>query len=276
VGILEQPYAGDDRACRARELPRLGEADSDSHGPGRERPDDRDDLDDAREDADQDPVRQADCPEGEREHRGHERDQEHLAADVGAELEVDQLPRVPDDLPMPAGNEPEHEALGALTLEDPVRRRREHEEDPDQDLEAEDGRIERVRDDVARLRQPVEPAVDRHERVVLPAGLAARGGRDAVPADCCLHLVDRPRNDEPEQQADEAGERCVVDCDTEATGDPPALERLHSGAHRRGHDEGEEDERDQQLQLPEREYGHDHADRDEGGHAHALREFAHF
>src|SRR5205807_102823 len=100
-----------------------------------ERADDRDDLDDAGEDPDQEPVAEAVEPERKAEERRDERDQEELAADERAELEVDQIPGVADDLAPVARDEREDEPLRPLALEHPVGRNGEGEDDPDDDLE---------------------------------------------------------------------------------------------------------------------------------------------
>src|SRR5918911_2598665 len=93
--VLEQPDGEHDQAGRERRVPRFREADADRERAGGERPDHRHDLDDPGERADEDPVRQADDREGDREHGADEDDQQCLATDERAELRVDQVPRIP-------------------------------------------------------------------------------------------------------------------------------------------------------------------------------------
>ena len=79
--VLEQPDArARSRPRAARRGTRRGESDRDGERAGGERADHRDDLDEARERADEDPVRLADRPEEQRERGPDEHDQEHLAA----------------------------------------------------------------------------------------------------------------------------------------------------------------------------------------------------
>ena len=136
---------------------------------GDERAEDGDDLDDAGEHADEQPVRQPDRPEGGREHRPDDDDEHALTPHERTELEVDQLPRVTHGLTLAAWHDRAGDVDRAFALEDPVRRGREDEERADEDLERHpavlDGGIEELR---ARG-QVVQPAIERHEEVVLDA-----------------------------------------------------------------------------------------------------------
>src|SRR5215468_3253405 len=62
-----------------------------------------------------------------------------------------------------------------------------------------------------------------------------------------VDLVDRARNREPEQQPDRPHRREVVQRDTEAAWDVSLRQELDTGAHRRGDDEAEEDQREHDL-----------------------------
>ena len=60
---------------------------------------DRHDLDDSREGSDKQPVRKPDEPKRRRQHGRHRDDEDELPSDVRPELQVNQVPRVPDDAP---------------------------------------------------------------------------------------------------------------------------------------------------------------------------------
>ena len=75
-------------------MPRDRCSDGDGQHARGDRPDDRNDLDHAGKGPDQDEVRLPDGPEPERQHRADEHDQERLSPHEGAELEVDQVPRI--------------------------------------------------------------------------------------------------------------------------------------------------------------------------------------
>jgi hypothetical protein len=150
-----------------------------------------------------------------------------------------------------------------VPLEDPVGGRREHEEDPDEDLDAQPGRVEGGANDVVRLREVSQPPIDRDERIMLPAGLLLTGlGAQGVAADRGLHLVDRNRDDEPQQEPDERRDGEIVEPDAEATRDPAGAQPLDARTHGGRDDERQEEQSDQHPELPEREHGHDDADDD--------------
>jgi len=98
---------------------------------------------------------------------------------------------------------------------------------------------------LAGLRYLAQSLVDRREDVVLdPLGvfrllvdLRFRRSAEGV-----LHLVDRPGHDDPEGEADHAGQCHVVDEEAEASRDAGPREPLDPRAQRCGQDEGEKDE----------------------------------
>ena len=110
------------------------------------------------------PVREPERPEDEGEHDRDRGDQERLAAHVGAELGVDQVPGVPDALPLRPGEERADQILGPVALEDPVRGAREREEDPEPDLEHgqrdRDRRVDQLRAGGDVLEPPLEAGED--------------------------------------------------------------------------------------------------------------------
>ena len=99
--------------------------------------------------------------------------------------------------------------------------------------------------------------------------------RQSLRAECRLDLAQRARDDDPEQQRDECEEREVVEEKPEPAGKTPAAEPFDAGTHRRRDDHAEEDERDQQLQLPQRECSRDDRDDDQRGDRSSFRGFAH-
>ena len=101
--VLEQPHDEHADARRDRDCHESVSADADRERARRERADHRHDLDDPGEGADEDQVRHADRPERERQHGADERDQQRLATDVRAELQVDQIPGVAQLLPLRPG-----------------------------------------------------------------------------------------------------------------------------------------------------------------------------
>ena len=82
---------------------------------------------------------------------------------------------------------------------------------------------------------------------------------EVVAGEGVLHLRHGARNREPEDERNQPGEREVMESDPDPAGDPPAAEPLDARAHRRRNDESEEDERDDELELPERERDEDDA-----------------
>jgi hypothetical protein len=82
-------------------------------------------------------------------------------------------------------------------------------------------------------------------------------------ADRRLHLVERTRYDEPEQQAEQREEGQVVERDAERPRHAPLREPLHARPHSRGDDECQEEQAEQHLKFPKCERRHDHAGDDE-------------
>ena len=94
----------------------------------------------------------------------------------------------------------------------------------------------------------------------LPIELLARG-RDAPEG--LAHLVDRARHDEPEEQRERADDRKVVERDADRSWNPPGRKTVDAGTHCRRKNEAEEDERDDDLELPEGERQRDDRDHDD-------------
>ena len=183
-------------------MPRNGQSDADGQRARHERADHRHDLHEPRERADEDEVRQADRPERERQQCPDQHDKQRLAADERTQLQVDQVPGVAQLLALWPRQKRGHEVHGALALEDPVRRRREHEEDADHHLESLQRHLERGMDERARLRHLAQTLVDRREHLVLEARRVLRLVVDLRlrrPAERVLHLVDGARDGNPEQ-----------------------------------------------------------------------------
>ena len=76
------------------------------------------------------------------------------------------------------------------------------------------------------------------------------GGRNA--AERIVDLVDCPRYNRPEEQRDHSEQDGVVGKDADSTRDAVAMKPLDARAHRRRDDEGEEEQRDDDAQLPQR------------------------
>ena len=267
--VLEQPDDEHRHAGEDRRVPRDGRADGHRDRSRGERPDHGDDLDDPGEDADEQPVGQPDRPERKRQCRRDERDQQQLSADERAQLEVDQVPGVADDLALPARQRATARADRSVALEDPVRGGREGEEDADERLEHLEGHVDRGAQDRGRV-QPLEPVLERDEHLVADACRVLRGALevlrrrgDAVRAERLLHLVERARDDQPEEESDQPDEDGVVEQHSCGARDPPAGERLDARPHRRGDDEREEEQAEDRLELPEGERRQDDRQSDE-------------
>jgi hypothetical protein len=137
---------------------------------------------------------------------------------------------------------------------------------PDERLDRLRADRDRAVDDAAGGRQLVEPLLQPDEELVLDPRRVLRllvelllGGRHA--ADRLVDLVDRARDREPQQQPDRAHDRDVVQRYSQRPRDPVLREPLDPGSHRRGDDEAEEDEREHDLHLPERQSERDDRDR---------------
>src|SRR4249920_406673 len=150
------------------------------------------------------------------------------------------------------------EVLRALALVDPVRAGREHEEDPDEHLERDAAGLRTLVDEILDPGELLQPLLDSDEH----AGADARRLARLLPqvrarlwkvAERRLDLVERARDDGPEQCPDQRQQPDVVQEDPDGAGDSTAPERLDSRPHGGGHDEAEEEQREDQLELPERE-----------------------
>ncbi len=130
----------------------------------------------------------------------------------------------------------------------------------------------------ACLRQLAQALVDRREDVVLDPLRIDRGAVDlglGRAAEGALHLVDRTWDDNPEHERDEAEEDEEVEEEADGARHPALPEPLDRRTHRRGEDEAQEDERDDDLQLPQRERRGDDRDHDHRCERHALRHLHH-
>ena len=123
-------------------------------------------LDEPRERADQQPVRLSVEPEGERQQHRDEHHEQELAAHEGAELHVDEHPRVARHPPVLARQHRLHERDRGVALEDPVGADREHEQDPDEDLEQRLRHGDRGVEEAPARRELPEPLVDRAQDLV--------------------------------------------------------------------------------------------------------------
>ena len=94
-----------------------------------------------------------DGPERQAEHGRDGHDQDQLTADGRPGPEVDQIPRIADDAPLLLRKQGHDERDRAVALEDPVRGPMRDEESPGEDTEAEPGRLERMADGAACVRQ---------------------------------------------------------------------------------------------------------------------------
>ena len=100
------------------------------------------------------------------------------------------------------------------------------------------------------------PRLDRVEELPLDAPAVMTLRRGGV-----LDLADQVRHDEPQEQPDQVDQREVVKEYAERARNLSCGQPIHAGAHRRGARDGEEEQCDHDLELPERERGNDHRDR---------------
>ena len=94
-----------------------------------------------------------DRPERERQDGCNDCDQDQLAAHECSELEVDERPGIADQLAFRSWYQRAHEADRPVSLEDPVGGAREHEEDPDHDLERLQAKLDAWADEARRRRK---------------------------------------------------------------------------------------------------------------------------
>ena len=160
-------------------------------------------------------------------------------------------------------------AIVAVALEDPVGADREHEQDPDEDLEQRLRHRDRGVEEARARRELPQPLVDRAQDLV-PDPVRVDGGvvelrlRGRHRADRVVDLRDRDRHDEVEEEPDRGEEAEVVEDDADAARHArPAVEPLDARPHRRGDHEAEEEQRDDDPDLPERECEDDDRDGDE-------------
>ena len=111
---------------------------------------------------------------------------------------------------MAPGYERLHEADRPVALEDPVRRHREDEQDADEHLERGLRHLESGVDELGTARQPPQPLLETAEDLALDTGrltslLMERGRRR-----CRLHLVNRARHEEPQNDPHDQQDREVV------------------------------------------------------------------
>ena len=150
---------------------------------------------------------------------------------------------------------------------DPVGGAREHEKDADEDLDGFSAGVECRVHDAARLRELLQLVLETDEDVVFDPGRVARGllqmlSRLRHVADRVLHLAEQVRDDLPEQKADQHRQHGVVQKDTRSTRDAIERQPLDARPHRRGEHEAKEEQRDEHLQLPDRD------EADDGQHRH--------
>ena len=163
-----------------------------------------------------------------------------------------------------------HEPDRSVALEDPVSADREHEQDPDEDLEQSPRHGDRGVQQARSRRELSEPLVDRAQDLVPDpvrvdgCGVKLRPRRRHL-ADRVVDLRDRGRHDEVEEERDRGEEAEVVDDHADATRHAgPAVQPLHARPHRRRDHEAEEEQGDHHPELPERQCGDDDREGDEG------------
>ena len=161
---------------------------------------------------------------------------------------------------MPTRHERLDERDRPVALEDPVGADGEHEQDPDEDLEQRlrhgDRRVEEARSG----RELPQPLVDCGEDL-MPDPVRVDGGvmklrlrGRQLAADRMVDLRNRDGHDQIEEQADRSEETEVVDDDACAAGYSEApVEPLDARSHRRGDHETEEEQRNHDPELPERQ-----------------------
>ena len=134
-------------------------------------------------------------------------DEQELAAHEGAELQVDQHPRVARHAAVTARHDRLHERDRPVAVEDPVRTDREHEQDSDEDLEQLLRDRDRGMEERRAGRELTQPLVDRAQDLVPDAVRVLRrvvelGRRGRHVADRVVDLGDRHRHDEVEKEPD--------------------------------------------------------------------------
>ena len=191
-------------------MPGDGQSDSCREDERGEWADDGDDLEDARRDRDQEPVRLADRAQDDRGEDAHEGDQDQLSADEGAELLVDQRPGVAQLLAFRSRQHARDQVDRPVTFEDPVGADREREQDSDQHLDRlgadrQSGLYELI-GGREMVQAPGELVQDSRLEPSVGGLLARLGG-----VQCGLHLIRHRRHDERQEERDEPEEREIVE-----------------------------------------------------------------
>jgi hypothetical protein len=176
------------------------------------------------------------------------------------------MPGIADDLSFWPREEREHEVFCPLALEDPVCGDGEGKEDAGEDLKGGLGNRDGWMDQRGTAREVMEAAVEADEELVFKA--AGMGGcllqlcMRARTSERLLNLADCLRNDQPQQQRHDAEQREVVEEHSDRPRNPPRLECVHPWTHRGRDRHGDEEQRDHDPDLPERQRERDHADTD--------------
>ena len=229
-----------------------------------QRADDRDDLDQADERADEQPVVEADDVEAGREHRSHCEHHQQPKPRVGAEAAVDRevglTCRVALRLRRERGEQPDD----GVALGDAVPGRGEREEDRDDRL----ARLVAVRRDrvheLCPRRELPEVLLEPGEHAVSNScGLAGVRAGDRVVVERVRDLVERRRYREPDEEPDRSAEHDEVEEDPDRLGDVVPAEPLDTGPDRGCECDREQQEDEDAPHLPEAEGERD--DRERGG-----------
>src|SRR5215472_5652270 len=271
-----QPQDQHGESGAERDGPAHGQPRPDRHDAGGDRPDDRHELDETGEGPDQEPVGLAVEPEREGEQDRDDHDEEELPAHEGSELLVDQHPGVPRHPPLPARHHRLDERDRPVALEDPVGADGEHEQDSDEDLEQRLRHGHRGVEEACPRRELSQPLVDRAQDLVpepvrVCRRLVERLLRGRHVADRVVDLSDRHRDDEVEEDRDRGEEAEVMDDDADGSRQSGAtVQPLDARPHGRGDHEAEEEQRDHDPELPERDCCDDDRERDDGRYRRAA------
>ncbi len=84
-----------------------------------------------------------------------------------------------------------------------------------------------------------------------------------------MRLVQQLRDRDLEPEREQRGDDGVVREHACRPRHPAPGQRLDARMHRRAEDDGDDEQRDDDPQLPQRERAREHADRDRGRHQHA-------
>ena len=128
-------------------------------------------------------------------------------------------------------------------------------------------------EELAGLRHFAQALVDRRQQVVLEAFGMRRLLVDLLlrrSAQRVLHLIDRARDDEPQGESQHAADGEVVEHEPDRARNAEPGEPFDPGAQRGSEDEGEEDECQHELELPQGERDRDDRDHDQRGKRYPL------